>query len=243
MDSKEAWKKWGDIDPYYGVLVDKDYRKESLSVNKKAFFESGENHVKRVFDFFPERQDNFQSILDFGCGTGRLLIPFARKAKKAVGLDISEGMIAETKRNAVEYGLSNIDIYSDVDEIPVDVRFDLIHSVIVFQHIPPNIGMEIVQKLLRRVNKTGSFYLHFNTGYSRPLTKITSKIKQTFPVIQYGINILRNRKWNEPPMQMYPYSEVGLIELMKSEGFEVEVAGRPNTKEYEQINLIGTRIK
>lgn len=94
MDSKSAWKKWGEIDPYYGVLSRKEFRKENLEQNKEAFFDSGKKHVDEVLALFPEQKSGFNAVLDFGCGTVRLLIPFARRAKRAVGLDISEGMLA-----------------------------------------------------------------------------------------------------------------------------------------------------
>ena len=117
----------------------------------------------------------------------------------------------------------------------------MVHSVIVFQHIPPEVGIEIAKKLLKRVNETGSFYLHFNTGYVSPSREFSSKLKQRFPVIQYAYNIARRRPRNEPPMQMYQYSEKHLIELMESEGFTVSVAGRTVTSVYRGVTLVGTR--
>ena len=97
MDSKSAWKKWGDIDPYYGVLSRKEFRRENLEANKDAFFRSGESHVEKVLEFLEEPTEGWGAVIDFGCGTGRLLLPFAKRFKHAVGLDISEGMLAETR--------------------------------------------------------------------------------------------------------------------------------------------------
>jgi len=48
------------------------------------------------------------TVLDACCGTGRLTIPLAYKAKHVYGVDAGEHMLAHCKRNAEEAGLNNI---------------------------------------------------------------------------------------------------------------------------------------
>lgn len=52
-------------------------------------------------------------ILDMGCGTGRHSIELARRGYKVTGVDLSPGMLAVAKRNAVEKGAEVEWIVSD----------------------------------------------------------------------------------------------------------------------------------
>jgi len=71
-----------------------------------AFFESGRGHVEAVLAsckrYFGE---GFQPrrLLDFGCGVGRVLLPFAELCEAVVGVDISESMLAEARRNSPQF--------------------------------------------------------------------------------------------------------------------------------------------
>lgn len=51
-----------------------------------------------------------QSILDVGCGTGKLLLKVAQQYPRSqcIGLDISEGMFARAQKQAAQYELSNV---------------------------------------------------------------------------------------------------------------------------------------
>ena len=46
-----------------------------------------------------------RDVLDVGCGTGRHLIPLVRDGCRVVGVDVSEGMIAECRRKLERRGL------------------------------------------------------------------------------------------------------------------------------------------
>jgi SAM-dependent methyltransferase len=45
-------------------------------------------------------------LIDLGCGTGRLLIPFARKGFDCLGVDLSDAMLAVVKEKANREGLA-----------------------------------------------------------------------------------------------------------------------------------------
>ena len=48
------------------------------------------------------------TILDIGCGPGRISVPMAQRARSVTSLDSSEKMLAHCKRNALEAGVTNI---------------------------------------------------------------------------------------------------------------------------------------
>ena len=101
MRSDEAWKRWGEDDPYYGVLSDPKFRKDEFAAHRDEFFRSGEEHVERRLDLIRRLygETRRRSAVDFGSGTGRLVIPLSRRYERVVGVDISPAMTVEARRN------------------------------------------------------------------------------------------------------------------------------------------------
>jgi SAM-dependent methyltransferase len=101
----------------------------------EAFAESGERDLaERVIDGLPLGPD--WQVLEIGCGIGRLLRPLSKRVARAVGVDLSDEMIALGRDYCV--GRPNVELYStggSLDFLP-DARFDLVFSHIVFQHLP-----------------------------------------------------------------------------------------------------------
>lgn len=170
MSTDIAWEEWGRRDPYFGVITDKKFRLAELTPEAKAeFFESGRVHVEYVMQmihqyinprFVPRR------ALDFGCGVGRLVVPFAKIAQEVTGIDVSKAMLDEARKNCAEMGIANVVLAESDDRLSkVTDSFDLVHSYIVFQHIPPARGREIFKELLLRLQPGGVGAVHF--AYSK----------------------------------------------------------------------------
>ncbi len=166
MGTDREWEKWGRQDPYFGVLTDDRYRSRNMdAAAKEEFFRTGAEHVdairdacRRYFgvDLAPRR------ALDFGCGTGRVLIPLAAVAGEVVGVDVSETMLAEAAANCAERSVGNAVLELSDDSLSrLSGTFDLIHSSIVFQHIPPNRGLAVFERLLERLEPGGLGVVHF----------------------------------------------------------------------------------
>jgi SAM-dependent methyltransferase len=48
------------------------------------------------------------TVLDIGCGPGRISVPMAQRAKSVTSIDTSEKMLAHCRRNAQEAGVTNL---------------------------------------------------------------------------------------------------------------------------------------
>jgi len=122
-------------------------------------------HVEFLFDTVRRRLDaDFapRSVLDFGCGVGRMLLPLAERCQRAVGVDVSESMLAEAREHCRRRGLSNVHLVrSDGDDLSSLGTFDLVHSFIVFQHVSPARGEATLRELSRVLNPGGVGVLHF----------------------------------------------------------------------------------
>lgn len=166
MNTDIDWEAYGRNEPYFGVLTHERFQRENLDDrSREMFFGTGREHVAAVLDTIRRRLDpgfSPRRILDFGCGVGRLVVPFASVGDEVVGVDVSEAMLAEARRNCSAFGVTNATLVRSDDELSaVTGTFDLIHSFIVFQHIPIERGTAIFRKLLEHLGEGGVAALHF----------------------------------------------------------------------------------
>lgn len=84
------------------------------------------------------------ALLDLGCGAGPLALALAQRAPAATvwAVDVNERAVALTAANAAANGLPNVEAASP-DDVPTDVRFDLIWS-----NPPIRIGKPALHELL-----------------------------------------------------------------------------------------------
>lgn len=190
MSTDREWEKWGEQDPYFGVITDPRFRKgEITSEVKHEFFFSGRVHVDHVLascrkyiesSFAPRR------VLDFGCGVGRLLLPFAAVAEAVVGVDISEAMLREARRNCDEHEVMNVTLACSDDALSaVQGAFDLVHSAIVLQHIDPDRGLRIVERLIGLLapKGIGALQLTYGKAYHADTLGVVPPAKAQVPSV------------------------------------------------------------
>lgn len=81
--------------------------------------------------------DNVQSVLDVGTGSGRFCVPLAKQKEKIVGIDFSAPMIELAKRHSRESGVEDrCDFHvGDFMEIDFDSTFDAILAIGVFDYV------------------------------------------------------------------------------------------------------------
>ncbi len=230
MNTDKAWEKWGKDDPYYGVFTDEQFRMKNWTENaKQLFFESGEQYIHQMMatikqyispDFSPA------SALDFGCGTGRLLLPLAKRCTSVVGLDISPSMLAEAQKNLADYDHTSLLQSDDGLTAIQNNRFDLVHTFIVLQHIPPERVLVIFTQLVKAVKAGGVGVLHFtyaktkfSSNYGIPPTDFFYRLKQ---LLVDGKKQLERLVFSnqEPAMQMNMHSINQLYYILQISGVE-----------------------
>jgi len=65
-------------------------------------------------------------VLELACGTGKLLEPIAQAGFAATGVDLSEPMLAEARRNAQAAGTSTRYVHADIRHFSLSDRFAFI---------------------------------------------------------------------------------------------------------------------
>ena len=102
-----------------------------------------------------------RSVLDAGCGTGRVAIELARRGVDVVGVDLDPPMLAEARAKAPELA------WVEADLLTVDLAraFDVVATpgnVMIFLH--PGTERAVVANLARHVAPGGSMIAGFHLG-------------------------------------------------------------------------------
>jgi SAM-dependent methyltransferase len=232
MGTDRDWEAWGASDPYFGVISADAFRRDAMDHDARArFFQSGESHVERVLGIVRDRLDTGfapASVLDFGSGVGRLVVPFSKRAQRVVGVDVSPSMIAEATRNCEGHGIANASFVLSDDRLSaVEGTFDLVHSYIVLQHIAWARGRRILRSLAGRVAPRGVLAVQLLTSCKAPpLVRALARLRYRFPPANWARNLLRRRPLLEPAMQLHEYDLETTLADLASEGFRdfVQVA-------------------
>jgi SAM-dependent methyltransferase len=220
------WERLGRTDPYYAVCNEETFRASRLNdAARAAFFASGEREVGETLrvvrevlrpGFAPRR------ALDFGCGVGRLTIPLGREAARVVGVDVSPAMLDETRRNCDAAGVTNVELcVSDPALSRVTGEVDFLHSYIVFQHVPPRIGLRVLDAMLARLAPDGAGMLHFT--YARrasALRKVVHAARRAAPPANWVVNVLQGRAPLTPMMGMHEYPLDAVLGRLHAAGCE-----------------------
>jgi ubiquinone/menaquinone biosynthesis C-methylase UbiE len=105
------------------------------------------------------RYGSGRDIFEAGCGTGLLLREAATVARRAVGLDLSRGMLSTAHTRGLKV------VQGSLTAVPLpDASFDLVYSMKVLPHVPPI--REAVTELARLCRPGGHLLLEFYNPYS-----------------------------------------------------------------------------
>jgi SAM-dependent methyltransferase len=141
METKEILKYWN---RFTSNFKDAAYciRTDRTDWNIDDFLKSGEEDYNKYFSFPEIEGKQNKTILDIGCGIGRLLFPVRKHWGTLIGIDVSDGMIDIANDLKCSICKKNEDfiklkfmVCDGSGKIPID-HADCIISIICFQHIP-----------------------------------------------------------------------------------------------------------
>ena len=135
-----------------------DSRMEYSAPDEERFWRGGEEAVQRLLEVLEVELPPDSTVVDIGCGVGRLTRPLARAAKRVIAIDVSSEMLAEARR--LNEGLDNVEwLHGDGESLrPIpDASVDACISHVVFRHIPdPSVTLGYVREM-GRVLRPGGF--------------------------------------------------------------------------------------
>ncbi len=106
-----------------------------------------------------------RSVLDLGCGVGRMTLPLAHHVRQVSAVDLAPTMVEQAIKRA--QGTKNIAFTTtDGRTLPFkDGSFDLVFSQETLHHVPTDADLSSILREIRRVlTPTGIAHLQFRTG-------------------------------------------------------------------------------
>lgn len=226
MSTEDDWKKWGEIDPYFGVLSRADFKTSTMDCcSRGEFFETGETRIARLFETLHTHfcvSPPVARTLDFGCGVGRLLVPLARRSQRTLGVDVSEHMLEEARSNCSKNDLLSVQFsQSSLLKQQEKGAFDLIVSLLVFVHIPWKKGRHILRTLAQLARPGGVLAVQVLYGTTAtPIIRRSVEFSYWIKPLHWLRNIRAGRNWSTPAMQLHVYPLQQLLEILRSENFK-----------------------
>lgn len=161
---RRYWDRRAREDALYFV----DNRLQYGDPDVDRFWEEGDAALDRVLSMAGCEVRPGDSVVDIGCGVGRLTRPLASRASEVWGVDVSEEMLGLARRyNA---SLQNVHwVLSDGESLTgiADASVDGIVSLVVFQHIPdPQVVMGYVREMGRVLRPGGWAAFHVSNDPS-----------------------------------------------------------------------------
>jgi SAM-dependent methyltransferase len=136
MQHRQEWEELAQMDPFWAILTFPDRKFGRWNVDE--FFHTGELEIEQVMKSSSPlgRPSGNESVLDFGCGVGRLTRALAGYFEKAYGVDISENMLLKARE--LNQSFRNCQFILNTEshlEIFTDNAFDMVYTNKVLQHI------------------------------------------------------------------------------------------------------------
>lgn len=215
-------EQYAEREPLFSVLTQPRYLRGNLTPQVEAeFFESGEDHVRTVLEFVRARVDTGfagQSVLEFGCGPGRLALAFARRFPHVTAVDISASMLNAARNYATRFGRANISFQTLPEFLVSKDEFDLVNCHSVLQRVSEPDGLEMLRMLLGRIRVLGVIQIPYHDR-----TKTIKRMTRTARARLRPLNALANlalHKDLRAPLQVtttYDLNEV--FATMRESGF------------------------
>jgi SAM-dependent methyltransferase len=133
-----------------------------------------------------------ETVLDFGCGSGRISYWIAPKVKKVVGLEVTPEMIDLAERHRTAENVEFI-VYDGVHFPAFPYPFDLILSVGVLQIMRGELLKSTLFGLAQCLRKDGMFYL---------IEQVSDNPKVERPKVHEYLQAFKESQWG--CLQYYP---------------------------------------
>jgi SAM-dependent methyltransferase len=224
------WEELARREPYFPVLTNEGVRDD-------AFLESGEADIALLLGAITStlgREIPLNSVLDFGCGAGRLTLPLARRAARVLACDVAPTILEHARQNAQEAGLHNV-AFIETSELGglQDRQFDFVCSLLTFQHVRPAEGYQLIRALLRLLGPGGiaaiQFTLERSGGGLQRLARMLHKSRFVHRAMRHDI---RRPSW----MQVNAYDELLVNRIIAEAG--ASLIGRFSTTDRDTAGTV-----
>ncbi|MGH2864637.1 MAG: class I SAM-dependent methyltransferase [Solirubrobacteraceae bacterium] len=209
---------------------------------RDRFFERGQRQLARLAREIEAHTGctlESRRALDFGCGVGRLALPLAERCEYVYGLDVSRPALRLADRDAKRRNLANVEWLEASRLAELSGRYDLVLSMLVFQHIPSREGERIFDTLVRGLRPGGVGAIQIALRPSRPMAGFARSRSKQRPAGSSPVNLVSGWNWSYPYMLVHSYSLNRLGELLAAAGArEWHVRWHPRDGAHEIVTIV-----
>jgi 2-polyprenyl-3-methyl-5-hydroxy-6-metoxy-1,4-benzoquinol methylase len=219
--TQSAFDDFAAREPYFAVVTAPRFLRANLTPeHEREFFASGEVLVDRIFAIIEAALvQKFApvSMLEYGCGVGRLAIPLSRRPGSVTAVDRSGVMSDLAKREAARRGAGHIQFQTPEEFAATSRRFDLVVCYHVLQRLRPGHGLGLIRQLVERISSdgVGVFQWPLNTGVSMGV-EITRWARERVPGVNDVMNRLRGKPATDPFIPTHAYALRRVLDVLKS---------------------------
>lgn len=211
--------------------------KNSIEFFRRVFSKSTEIYNKRLKLI---KFENFESVLDAGCGFGQWTIELAKMNMSVYALDVSAGRINVLNEIAKSQDIDNIEAkQGNLEKLPyADDSFD---AIFCYGAVFLAKWRHCLKEFLRVLKKRGTIYLNANSlGWYLNLWKNHPNKADNYDPKEWAAKAFMNTYNYEKGKDFFPIGGIiiekeEMIEELKKKGFEIIAEGNEGT-----INLTET---
>ncbi|MEA2464354.1 MAG: hypothetical protein QOJ98_2101, partial [Acidobacteriota bacterium] len=241
---RERWERIASSEPYYAVITQPQYLGAPTAAVRRAFFDSGDAYVDSLLTRVTTvgGGSTTPTVLEFGCGPGRLAYAFARRGFAVTAVDISPTMLALARRNAEERNIASIQFQLLEELLASDATYGLVNATLVLQQIDPEVGKDILRHLASRVAPGGS--LHFQVPF-RTSRSFTSRAiiaaRRSIPGVNALMNVARRRPADVAVLVPHVYPIDDVLVIVRESGLDVRGIELTKENELEVATVVARR--
>jgi 2-polyprenyl-3-methyl-5-hydroxy-6-metoxy-1,4-benzoquinol methylase len=241
---RDRWERIASSEPYYAVITQPQYLGAPTPAVRRAFFDSGDAYVDSLLTRVTTVGGGSTppTVLEFGCGPGRLAYAFARRGFAVTAVDISPTMLALARRNAEERNIASIQFQLVEEFLAGDATYGLVNATLVLQQIEPDAGKEILRHLASRVAPGGT--LHFQLPF-RTVRSLASRAmiaaRRSIPGVNALMNVVRRRPAEVAVLVPHVYPIDDVLVIIRESGLDVRNVELTKENELEVATVVARR--
>jgi len=212
-------------EPYFSILTDPRFLRANLTPeNEREFFITGEAVVSwmlAVIDAALAPQFAPMSILEYGCGIGRLALPLARRPGSVTAVDRSPEMLKAARKEAERSGLGHI-VFQSPEELFASGRtFDLVVCYHVLQRMRREEALPLMSRLLALTGAGGVAVFQWPYRTSDPAHVAASRwLREYVPAVNRLMNVLRHKPAGDPFVPTHTFDLADGLSIFDAAGIK-----------------------
>jgi SAM-dependent methyltransferase len=207
-----VWTGLGTSDPFWSVITGERYRRANMSdaTVVEEFYSTGItdlNYLRAFLDRADIALTPDMVVAEYGCGLGRVTPFLARNVGRVVAFDISAPHLEAARHRIAQEGIPNVELVlvGGRSALARLRGIDLFFSIIVLQHNPPPLILDILGAAFAGLRPGGLAFFQVPTyasGY-------------TFELARFMENEGRAKS-----MEMHFVPQINILRLAKAHGMQ-----------------------